>query len=184
MAIILPELPYGKDALAPYISQNTIEFHYGKHHKTYVDNANKLLADTDMADASLEAIIQKTAGDAGKIGIFNNCAQVWNHSFYWKCMKPGGGGKPTGAIAAKIDATWGSFDKFAEEFKNAGATQFGSGWAWLVEDGGALKIVKTGQRRHAHRPRDETPVNGGCLGTRLLPRLPEPARGLPGHFCG
>lgn len=144
MAIILPELPYGKDALAPYISQNTIEFHYGKHHKTYVDNANKLLADTDMANASLEAIVRQTAADAGKVGIFNNCAQVWNHSFYWKCMKPGGGGKPTGAVAPKIDATWGSYEKFAEEFKNAGATQFGSGWAWLVQDGGTLKIVKTG----------------------------------------
>ena len=144
MAIILPELPYGIDALAPHISQNTIEFHHGKHHKTYVDNANKLLADTDMADTALEDIIRKTAGDAGKVGIFNNCAQVWNHSFYWKCMKPGGGGKPTGAIAAKIDASWGSFDKFAEELKNAGLTQFGSGWAWLVEEGGVLKIVKTG----------------------------------------
>ena len=124
MAITLPELPYAIDALAPHISQNTIEFHHGKHHKTYVDNANKLLADTDMADASLEDIIRKVTGDAGKVGIFNNCAQVWNHSFYWQCMKPGGGGKPTGAVAAKIEATWGSFDKFAEEFKNAGATQF------------------------------------------------------------
>ena len=112
--------------------------------KTYVDNANKLLADTDMANASLEDIIRKVAGDASKIGIFNNCAQAWNHTFYWKCMKPGGGGKPTGAVSAKIESTWGSFDKFAEEFKNAGATQFGSGWAWLVLDGNALKIVKTG----------------------------------------
>ncbi|MBN1546813.1 MAG: superoxide dismutase [Fe], partial [Syntrophaceae bacterium] len=119
MAIILSELPYAIEALAPYISQNTIEFHYGKHHKTYVDNANKLLADTDMANASLENIIQKVAGDAAKVGIFNNCAQVWNHTFYWQCMKPGGGGKPTGAIAAKIEAAWGSFDKFTEEFKNA-----------------------------------------------------------------
>jgi Fe-Mn family superoxide dismutase len=144
MAITLPALPYAIDALAPYISQNTIEFHYGKHHKTYVDNANKLLADTDMADAALEDIIRKVAGDAGKVGVFNNCAQVWNHSFYWQCMKPGGGGKATGPIAAKIDATWGSFDKFAEEFKNAGMTQFGSGWAWLVLDGDALKITKTG----------------------------------------
>ncbi len=143
MAILLPELPYAKDALAPYISQNTIEFHYGKHHKTYVDNANKLLTGTDLADASLETVIQKTAGDSGKAGIFNNCAQVWNHSFYWLCMQPGGGGKPNGPVAAKIDATWGSFEKFSEEFRNAGATQFGSGWAWLVLDGDALKIIKT-----------------------------------------
>ncbi|MDX9744929.1 MAG: superoxide dismutase [Syntrophales bacterium] len=156
MAISLPDLPYGKDALAPYISQNTIEYHYGKHHKTYVDNANRLLADTDMATASLEDIIRNTAGNAEKIGIFNNCAQVWNHTFYWKCMNPAGGGKPTGAIATKIDATWGSFDKFAEEFKNAALSQFGSGWAWLVEEGGILKIVKTGNAdtpiAHGQRP--------------------------------
>ncbi|NLN59295.1 MAG: superoxide dismutase [Deltaproteobacteria bacterium] len=156
MVISLPDLPYGKDALAPYISQNTIEYHYGKHHKTYVDNANRLLADTDMATASLEDIIRNTAGNAEKIGIFNNCAQVWNHTFYWKCMNPAGGGKPTGAIATKIDATWGSFDKFAEEFKNAALSQFGSGWAWLVEEGGILKIVKTGNAdtpiAHGQRP--------------------------------
>ena len=156
MVISLPDLPYGKDALAPYISQNTIEYHYGKHHKTYVDNANRLLADTDMATASLEDIIRNTAGNAEKIGIFINCAQVWNHTFYWKCMNPAGGGKPTGAIATKIDATWGSFDKFAEEFKNAALSQFGSGWAWLVEEGGILKIVKTGNAdtpiAHGQRP--------------------------------
>ncbi len=143
MAIQLPDLPYAKDALAPVISANTLEFHYGKHHKTYVDNTNKLIAGTDLANESLESIIKKTTGDAAKIGIFNNAAQVWNHSFYWQCMKAKGGGKPAGAVADKINKAWGSFEKFAEEFKNAGVTQFGSGWAWLVSDRGELKIIKT-----------------------------------------
>ncbi|MGZ3596900.1 MAG: superoxide dismutase [Syntrophales bacterium] len=143
MAIQLPDLPYAKDALAPVISANTMEFHYGKHHKAYVDNTNKLIAGTDLANDTLESIIKKTTGDASKIGIFNNAAQVWNHSFYWRCMKAKGGGKPTGAVADKINKAWGSFEKFAEEFKNAGVTQFGSGWAWLVSDRGELKITKT-----------------------------------------
>jgi len=143
MAIQLPVLPYAKDALAPLISSNTLEFHYGKHHRAYVDNANKLIAGTDLANESLEAIIIKVAGDASKTGIFNNAAQVWNHSFYWQCMKPNGGGAPTGAISDKIKAAWGSFEKFAEEFKNAGITQFGSGWAWLVSENGQIKITKT-----------------------------------------
>lgn len=135
MAINLPDLPYGKDALAPYISANTLEFHYGKHHKAYVDNLNKLVSGTDLAEKSLEDIIKAVAKDTTKAGIFNNAAQVWNHSFYWKCLKKQGGGQPTGAIAAKITATFGSYDKFVEELKNAGATQFGSGWAWLVLEG-------------------------------------------------
>ncbi len=143
MALSLPELPYAKDALAPVISANTLEFHYGKHHRAYVDNGNKLLAGTELENLAPEEIIRKVAGDAAKAGIFNNVAQAWNHSFYWKCMKPGGGGKPTGAVAERIQAAWGSFEKFFEELKNAGATQFGSGWAWLVLDGGALKITKT-----------------------------------------
>lgn len=141
--ITLPELPYAKDALAPVISANTLEFHYGKHHKAYVDNLVKLIAGTDLADAELETIIKKVAGDSAKAGIFNNAAQVWNHTFYWKSLKAGGGGVSTGAVAAKITATWGSYEKFAEELKNAGVTQFGSGWAWLVLDGGKLKITKT-----------------------------------------
>ncbi len=141
--ITLPELPYAKNALAPVISANTLEFHYGKHHKAYVDNLVKLIAGTDLANAELETIIKKVAGDSAKAGIFNNAAQVWNHTFYWRCLKAGGGGAPTGAIAAKIASTWGSYEKFAEELKNAGATQFGSGWAWLVLDGGQLKITKT-----------------------------------------
>jgi len=141
--IMLPELPFAKDALAPVISANTLDFHHGKHHKAYVDNLGKLIAGTDLADADLETIIKKVVGDPSKAGIFNNAAQVWNHSFYWKCLKAGGGGKPTGVVAAKIDAAWGSYEKFAEELKNAGVTQFGSGWAWLVVDGGQLKITKT-----------------------------------------
>ena len=143
MAIIFPELPYGKDLLAPYISATTLEFHHGKHHKTYIDNANKLLAGTELDNASPEDIIRKTAGDTAKVGIFNNVAQAWNHSFYWQGIKPNGGGLPNGAIAGKINATWGAYEKFADELKNAGVTQFGSGWAWLVLDQGTLKIVKT-----------------------------------------
>jgi len=141
--ITLPELPYVKDALAPAISAATLDFHYGKHHRAYVDNLNKLIAGTQLADADLDTIVRKVAGDPARAGIFNNAAQVWNHSFYWKCLKPGGGGAPSGAIAAKIDAAWGGYDKFAEELKNAGVTQFGSGWAWLVVEGGRLKITKT-----------------------------------------
>ena len=143
MAIQLPDLPYAKDGLAPYISANTLEFHHGKHHRAYVDNTNKLIAGTDLANESLETIVKKTVGDAAKSGLFNNAAQVWNHSFYWQCMKPNGGGKPTGKVADKINEAWGSFDKFAEELKNAGVTQFGSGWAWLVLEGGKLKVTKT-----------------------------------------
>ncbi|MBU0575819.1 MAG: superoxide dismutase [Proteobacteria bacterium] len=141
--ITLPELPYAKDALTPVISANTLEFHYGKHHRAYVENLGKLIAGTDLADEDLKTIIKKAGGDPAKAGIFNNAAQVWNHSFYWKCLKAGGGGAPTGAVAEKIAAAWGSHEKFAEELKNAGVTQFGSGWAWLVLDGGQLKIVKT-----------------------------------------
>ncbi len=143
MAIQLPDLPYAKDGLAPYISSNTLEFHHGKHHRAYVDNMNKLIAGTELANESLETIVKKTVGDAAKSGLFNNAAQVWNHSFYWQCMKPNGGGKPNGKVAEKINETWGSFDKFVEELKNAGVTQFGSGWAWLVVDGGKLKVIKT-----------------------------------------
>ncbi len=139
MALVLPDLPFAKDALAPVISANTLEFHYGKHHRAYVDNGNKLLAGTELENLAPEEILRKVAGDAAKAGIFNTGAQAWNHSFYWKCMKPDGGGKPTGAVADRILATWGSYEKFVEELKNAGATQFGSGWAWLVLDGGARR---------------------------------------------
>lgn len=140
----LPHLPYAQNALEPHISANTLSFHYGKHHQAYVTNLNNLLKDSPLAGKSLEEVIMASAKDTAKAGIFNNAAQVWNHTFYWNSMKPGGGGKPAGAIAGKIDADFGGYDKFAEAFKQAGATQFGSGWAWLVLDGGKLKVTKTG----------------------------------------
>lgn len=143
MAHTLPALPYGLDALEPHISRSTLEFHHGKHHAAYVTNLNNLVAGTDLEAKSLEETVQAVAGDASKAGVFNNAAQVWNHSFYWQCMKPGGGERPTGALADKINADFGSFEAFVEQFKAAGATQFGSGWAWLVLDGGTLKITKT-----------------------------------------
>ena len=143
MAHTLPALPYGLDALEPNISRSTLEFHHGKHHAAYVTNLNNLVAGTDLEAKSLEDTITAVAGDAGKAGVFNNAAQVWNHSFYWQCMKPGGGGQPSGALADKINADFGSYEAFVEQFKTAGATQFGSGWAWLVLDGGTLKVTKT-----------------------------------------
>jgi superoxide dismutase, Fe-Mn family len=143
MTITLPELPYGKDALAPHISEKTIDFHYGKHHNTYVTNLVKLIGGTELENETLEDIIKKTIGDNTKAGIFNNAAQVWNHTFYWNSMKPNGGGSPTGDIADKIKADFGGYEKFSEEFKNAGFTQFGSGWAWLILKDGKLEITKT-----------------------------------------
>jgi len=143
MAITFPDLPYPMDALQPYISAKTLEFHHGKHHKTYVDNANKLIVGTEFEKSDLEAIVKRTAGDQSKVAIFNNAAQAWNHSFYWNCMKPKGGGTRTGAIAQRIDSDFGGYDKFVEEFKNAGLTQFGSGWAWLILNNGKLQVTKT-----------------------------------------
>lgn len=143
MAITLPDLPYAKDALAPHISAKTLDFHYGKHHRAYLTNLNNLIEGTDLADKTLEDIIKHTANDADKVGIFNNAAQVWNHTFYWQSMIPNGGGKPTGAIAEKIDTDFNSYDNFIEQLKNAGLTQFGSGWAWLVLNNGKLDIMKT-----------------------------------------
>ncbi|MBP7178629.1 MAG: superoxide dismutase [Moraxellaceae bacterium] len=144
MSIELPALPYEKNALEPIISAETLDFHHGKHHNAYVVNLNNLIKDTDLASKSLEEIIAISAGDASKAGMFNNAAQVWNHTFYWNCMKPNGGGKPTGAIAAKIDADLGGYDKFVELFKTAATTQFGSGWAWLVlNKDGKLEVTKT-----------------------------------------
>ena len=143
MALTLPDLPYAKNALEPYLSARTLEFHHDKHHKTYVDTGNKLLAGTNLEQEDAEAIIKKVAGDASKVAIFNNAAQTWNHSFFWNCLKPKGGGRPTGQIAQKINADFGSYEKFAEELKNAGITQFGSGWAWLVQKNGKLELMKT-----------------------------------------
>jgi Fe-Mn family superoxide dismutase len=141
--ITLPALPYADNALAPVISAQTIGFHYGKHHKTYVDNLNKLLDGNPLAGESLEAIIRETAGKADKAGMFNNAAQIWNHTFYWHSLSPSGGGQPTGALAQKIGEAFGSYDNFKKELAQAALTQFGSGWAWLVAEGGALKVVKT-----------------------------------------
>lgn len=144
MTISLPELPYARNALAPHISEETLNYHYGKHHQAYVTNLNKLIEGTDLAKKSLEDIIKISEKDATKVGVFNNAAQVWNHTFYWHSMKPKGGGKPSGKVLSQIEKDFGSFEKFVEEFKNAGATQFGSGWAWLVLENGKLKITKTG----------------------------------------
>jgi len=142
MAITLPDLPYAQDALEPHISANTLSFHHGKHHNAYVTKTNELISGTDLENASIEEISQ-AAHDKGDQGLFNQAAQVWNHTFYWNSMSPNGGGEPTGDIADKIKEDFGSYEEFANAFKTAGATQFGSGWAWLVLDGGKLKVEKT-----------------------------------------
>ncbi len=139
----LPALPYAQDALEPHISANTLSFHHGKHHNAYVVNLNNLVADSELASKSLEEIMTATAGDTSKSGIFNNAAQIWNHTFYWHSMSPNGGGKPSGALATKIEEDFGGFDAFVAAFKTAGATQFGSGWAWLVLRDGKLAVEKT-----------------------------------------
>ncbi len=134
----LPKLPYALDALEPYISKRTIEFHYGKHHQAYVNNLNKLIVGTDFENASLDDIVRKAGG-----GIFNNGAQVWNHTFYWNCLKPQGGGEPTGSLADALLKSFGSFGDFKEKFSTAAATLFGSGWAWLIKkEDGTLEIVQ------------------------------------------
>jgi Fe-Mn family superoxide dismutase len=138
MAFELPALPWAQDALAPHISAETIEYHYGKHHQTYVDNLNKAVAGTDDENASLESIIMKAEGP-----LFNNSAQVWNHTFFWNSLAPAGGGHPTGEVADRIAADFGGYDAFRAQITEAGLTQFGSGWAWLVDDGGKLAIMKT-----------------------------------------
>jgi Fe-Mn family superoxide dismutase len=135
----LPALPYAKDALQPHISAETIEYHYGKHHQAYVTNLNNLIKGTEFEAMSLEDIIMKSSA-----GVFNNAAQVWNHTFYWNCLSPNGGGAPTGALADAINAKWGSFDAFKEAFSKASVGTFGSGWGWLVKGkDGALEIVST-----------------------------------------
>jgi len=154
MAFELPPLPYAEDALEPHYSARTISFHHGKHHAAYVNNLNGLIAGTDLESKSLEEIIRAAAGDPDKGGLFNNAAQIWNHTFFWNSMKPGGGGKPEGELARKIDATFGSLEKCAEEFKAAAAGRFGSGWGWLVLEGGELKVIST--------PNAETPAAQGA----------------------
>ncbi|MEZ5938034.1 MAG: superoxide dismutase [Hyphomonadaceae bacterium] len=148
MAFTLPPLPYARNALEPHMSERTFDFHYGKHHQAYVDNLNKLVAGTPLETASLEEVILESAGKTP--GVFNNSAQVWNHTFFWHSMKPGGGGEPTGAIAEAINAAFGDLDGFKKAFAEAGATQFGSGWAWLVAKDGKLEVRKT--------PNAETPL--------------------------
>lgn len=139
MAFELPALPYDKDALAPHISAETLEYHHGKHHQTYVTKLNGLVEGTDLADKSLEELIRTTEG-----GIFNNAAQVWNHTFYWHCLSPNGGGEPTGDLAAAINAKWGSFADFQAAFNDKAVNNFGSSWTWLVKNAaGELEIVNT-----------------------------------------
>lgn len=144
MTFTLPPLPYEKNALEPHISSRTLDFHHGKHHQAYVDNLNKLIANTELENKPLEEIIRLSAQETAKAGIFNNAAQVWNHTFYWHSLKKEGGGLPQGELFKRIAQDFGDYDKFKEAFKQAGATQFGSGWVWLVEEKGTLKIVKTG----------------------------------------
>jgi Fe-Mn family superoxide dismutase len=140
----LPPLPYQEDALEPHISARTLSFHYGKHHQAYMTNLKNLIQETPLAAKSLEEIILESANSPEKVGIFNNAAQVWNHTFYWNSLSPQGGGEPKGTLAARIVEDFGSFEKFAETFKQAGVGQFGSGWAWLVLDkDGSLKVTKT-----------------------------------------
>jgi Fe-Mn family superoxide dismutase len=139
MSFELPPMPYAKNALEPFISEETLDYHYGKHHQAYVTNLNNLVPGSEFEGLSLEEIVRTSSG-----GIFNNAAQVWNHTFYWNCMKPNGGGQPTGALADAIDQCFGSFGKFKEEFSQCAVTTFGSGWAWLVKnDDGSLALVST-----------------------------------------
>jgi len=139
----LPSLPYAENALDPVISTRTVGIHYGKHHKTYVDNLNKLIADTELAGLSLEEIISKAAGQANKAGIFNNAAQIWNHTFYWNSLSQKGGGEPPLILKQKIESSFGDLDSCKKELATAAMTQFGSGWAWLVMNGDKLEVAKT-----------------------------------------
>lgn len=151
----LPELPYGKNDLAPHITSETLDFHHGKHHNAYVVNLNKLLEGHVLSGKSLEEIILASSGKADMAGIFNNAAQVWNHTFYWHSMKKGGGGTPSSELLNQINKDFGDFENFKTKFKEAGATQFGSGWAWLVWNDTKLEIVKT--------PNAETPITKGMV---------------------
>jgi Fe-Mn family superoxide dismutase len=142
--IILPPLPYDQNALDPVISSSTLSFHYGKHHKTYVETLNKLIVGTEFADLPLEKIVRATAGQPDHSAIFNNAAQAWNHTFYWNSLKPKGGGEPPAALKSLIETSFGGLDKCKKELVSAAVGQFGSGWAWLVQEGDKLKVVKTG----------------------------------------
>lgn len=143
MSFELPRLPYAQDALEPYISARTLEYHYGKHHQTYVTNLNNLIKDSTLAGKTLEEIILESSKDESLVAVFNNAAQVWNHTFFWNSMKRGGGGVPVGRVAERIEEDFGGLDVFFDQFKQAGTSQFGSGWVWLAQDSNGLKIVKT-----------------------------------------
>jgi len=150
---VLPPLPYAENALDPVISTNTIGFHYGKHHKGYVDTLNKLIAGTELSNHSLEKLIAETAGKADKVAIFDNAAQTWNHTFYWRSLRPKGGGEPPAALKQRIEASFGNLDACKKELATAATTEFGSGWAWLVLEADKLKVVKTANA--------ETPLTKG-----------------------
>lgn len=150
---VLPPLPYPDNALAPVISAQTIGFHYAKHHQAYLTNLNKMVEGTAMAEMSLEQVVRSTAGAADKAGLFNNAAQVWNHTFYWNGLRPNGGGAPGKELASRIEKDFGSLEALRKELFTAASTQFGSGWAWLVEEGDKMKVVKTGNA--------ETPLTRG-----------------------
>jgi Fe-Mn family superoxide dismutase len=152
-SVALPELPYKEHALEPYITRKTIGFHYGKHHRAYVDKTLELVKDSSLASLTLADVVQKTSGFADKAAVFNNAAQAWNHDFYWKSLMPGGGGKPEGELAKRIEGSFGSFENFKKELTTAAMTQFGSGWAWLVVEGDNLKVVNT--------PNADTPIVHG-----------------------
>ena len=153
LPLSLPALPWAENALEPVISAKTISFHYGKHHKTYVENANKLIVGTELADLPLDQIVRATAGKADRVGIFNNAAQAWNHTFYWKSLKPKGGGEPPASLKRLMEGSFGGVDQCRKELSKAAVGQFGSGWAWLVQDGEKLKVLKT--------PDAHTPLTGG-----------------------
>ena len=158
MPFELPPLPYQEDALEPYCSARTLSFHYGTHHKAYVDTLNKLVAGTELEGRSLDEVIAAVQGKPDKQAVFNNAAQVWNHTFFWTCMKPNGGGRPGDHLAARLQADLGGVEQAVEALRNAGMTRFGSGWAWLVDDNGTLKVLST--------PNAEQPAGDGV--TRLL----------------
>jgi Fe-Mn family superoxide dismutase len=141
--LTLPPLPFAENALEPVISAKTLSFHHGKHHKTYVETANKLIAGTELADLPLDAIVRAVAGKPDRVAIYNNAGQAWNHDFYWKCLRPRGGGGPTGELKQKIEGAFGSVEACCQELASTAVAQFGSGWAWLVADGDQVKVVKT-----------------------------------------
>ena len=154
--LTLAPLPYPRDALAPHVSAQTIDFHYGKHHQGYLNNLNRQITGTPLAGLTVEQIVLASADKPEQQGVFNNAAQVWNHSFFWSCMKPDGGGKPSGRLLAMIEARFGSFEAFRTSFRDAALGQFGSGWAWLVQVGDKLEVVKTANAdtpiAHGQRP--------------------------------